>query len=43
MTAIGGGTIRDLLLNRHPIIWGLQVPVLVLALRPTDGRESEDR
>jgi len=41
VTAIGGSTLRDLLRDRHPIFWGLQLPVL--ALRPTDGRENEDR
>jgi len=31
MTAIGGGTVRDLLLDRHPIFW-LMDPVYLIVI-----------
>ena len=40
VTAVGGGTIRDVLLDRHPVFWiedpsHLVVSVLAAALAPT--------
>ncbi len=34
LTALGGGTLRDLLLDRHPLVWIAQpnIPVLVLGI-----------
>jgi uncharacterized membrane protein YeiH len=34
MTAIGGGTVRDLLLNRHPIFW-IRDPVYLIVIGVT--------
>ena len=44
ITAIGGGTLRDLLLNRHPIFWitdswYLMVIIACLPLPETQGRD----
>jgi len=35
VTAIGGGTLRDLLLNRHPIFWFQEIENLVVILGAT--------
>jgi uncharacterized membrane protein YeiH len=30
VTAVGGGTLRDVLLDRHPVFWDLKLPVFTL-------------
>lgn len=35
VTAIGGGTLRDLLLDRHPIFWTYQTEILAVILGAT--------
>lgn len=37
LTAIGGGTLRDLLLNRHPIFWIVDTGYLAVILASTAG------
>lgn len=37
LTAIGGGTLRDLLLNRHPIFWIIDTRYLAVILASTAG------
>ena len=43
VTAVGGGTIRDLLLNRHPIFWMQDSAPIFAILSATVACPSEAR
>ncbi|ALO46672.1 trimeric intracellular cation channel family protein [Pseudohongiella spirulinae] len=40
MTAIGGGTLRDLLLDRHPIFWITDVSYLLVIIAAAGGADG---